>query len=260
MTGILTKWHLMAVVLIGGLLACGSSSSVSSSEPSGDEQVTITVFAAASLEKSFTAISHDVEATTPGLTVNLNLAGSQSLVDQLINGARADILATANQSTMDKAVQANLVTAPRTFTTNVLTLVTPAGNPAGITGLDSSMNGKNLVVCAPQVPCGAATVELTALLGVSLAPVSEEQSVTDVMNKVRSGEADAGIVYRTDAISAGDEVEVIEINRANDVVNTYPIALVADSSHSDTAQIFIDAVLSPEGQQRLTQYGFGAQP
>lgn len=249
-----------AAVLVTGLAACGSSPSVSSPGNSPDESTTITVFAAASLENSFTAISQDVEATTPGLRVQLNLAGSQSLVDQLVNGAQADVLATANQTTMDRAVQAGLVTEPSPFATNVLTMVTPVGNPVGITGLDSLEDGMNLVICAPQVPCGAATVELASLLGVPLSPVSEEQSVTDVMNKVTSGQADVGIVYRTDAISAGDQVEVVEIDRANEVVNTYPIAVVSDSDQPDLAQLFVDAVLSVEGQQRLAAHGFGPRP
>ncbi len=242
---------LVATMLLSGAVACGSPSS------SPTPPTTITVFAAASLEQSFTAIARDFQAQHPTVTVTFSWAGSQTLVEQLANGAPADVLATASTSTMDKAVQAGSVTDPQEFTTNRLALITPAGNPAQITGLDSSLAGKNLVICAPAVPCGSATATLASRLGVTLTPKSEEQSVTDVKNKVISGQADAGIVYRTDAASAGSQVTTVPIQGADAVVNHYPIAVVKASTQKEAATAFITYVRSEPGQKTLASFGFG---
>ena len=166
------------------------------------------------------------------------------------------MLATANTSTMQKAVDAGTVGETTEFATNVLTIITPAGNPAGVTGLDASLDNAQLVICAPEVPCGSATQQLTEKLGVTLNPVSEEQQVTDVVGKVTSGEATAGIVYRTDAKEAGDKVTEVPIAGADQVVNHYPIATVNESQHAELAQQFVDYVLSDDGQATLDKYGF----
>ena len=192
----------------------------------------------------------------PGVDVQFNYAGSQTLVDQINQGAPADVLATANTSTMQKAVDAGTVGETTEFATNVLTIITPAGNPAGVTGLDASLDNAQLVICAPEVPCGSATQQLTEKLGVTLNPVSEEQQVTDVVGKVTSGEATAGIVYRTDAKEAGDKVTEVPIAGADQVVNHYPIATVNESQHAELAQQFVDYVLSDDGQATLDKYGF----
>lgn len=238
------------------LSACAAPGAPDASDESDAPQVRLTVFAAASLERSFAALAENFQEENPGVEVVFNLAGSQTLVDQLINGANADILATANTSTMDKANEAGLVGEAKIFTSNTLTLITPEGNPAGITGLDSSLDGKNLVICAPEVPCGSATIKLAGELGITLTPVSEEQQVSDVTNKVLAGEADAGIVYRTDAKGAGDALETIEISGAEKVVNEYPIAQVNGCAHPEQAKAFIDYVLSDQGQQILADHGF----
>ena len=245
-----------ALMLVATMAGCGTKPS-STASPSG-QQTTITVFAAASLEKSFTAIAKDFEAQNPQTKVTFSWAGSQTLVEQLANGAPADVLATANTTTMDKAVQTGSVTDPQEFTTNRLTLITPAGNPAQITGLDASLTGKNLVICAPAVPCGSATAKLAGLAGVTLTPKSEEQSVTDVKNKVISGQADAGLVYQTDAASAGDKVTTVAIRDSEKVVNRYPIALVKSSKNTTAATAFIAYVRSEAGQKTLKSFGFGA--
>ena len=144
------------------------------------------------------------------------------------------------------------------FATNALTLIVPEGNPAGVTGLNGTLKHADLVICAPEVPCGAATVKLEKDLGVTLDPVSEEQKVTDVRGKVESGEADAGIVYATDAKDAGDAVETVALP-ANDVINHYPIAVTKDAKNAAAAQAFVDYVLSRSGQTVLQgTYGFGA--
>ncbi len=219
--------------------------------------VELNVFAAASLNKAFPEIADTVlKETDPNIKVTFNFQGSSTLVDQMKEGAPADVFASADQKNMTKASDAKLVDTPKPFASNVLTLIVPKGNPAKITGLDSSLDGKKLVVCAEGVPCGNATKQLAEKLGVTLNPVSEEQKVTDVRAKVESGEADAGLVYATDAKAAGDKVETIEIARANEVVNSYPIALTVSTKNKEAAQKFIDAVLSDKGQAVLKKYGF----
>ena len=221
------------------------------------EPVELKVFAAASLNKAFPEIADTVlKESDPNIKVTFNFQGSSTLVDQMKEGAPADVFASADQKNMTKASDAKLIDTPKPFASNVLTLIVPKGNPAKITGLDSSLDGKKLVVCAQGVPCGNATKQLAEKLGVTLNPVSEEQKVTDVRAKVESGEADAGLVYATDAKAAGDKVETIEVARANEVVNSYPIALTVSAKNKEAAQKFIDAVLSDKGQAVLKKYGF----
>ena len=145
------------------------------------------------------------------------------------------------------------------FATNVLEIAVAPGNPKGITDLDDlTAPGVQLVTCAAPVPCGAATAEVESASGVELEPVSEEQSVTDVLGKVRSGEADAGLVYVTDVVGARGEVTGMDFAEAASAVNTYPIAALAGSKNPDVAQAFTDYVTGPEGQAVLTAAGFGA--
>ena len=238
--------------------ASSSSSEASSTAPTASATpVELKVFAAASLNKAFPEIADTVlKESDPNIKVTFNFQGSSTLVDQMREGAPADVFASADQKNMTKASDAKLVGTPKPFASNVLTLIVPKGNPGKITGLDASLDGKKLVVCAQGVPCGNATKQLADKLGVTLTPVSEEQKVTDVRAKVESGEADAGLVYATDAKAAGDKVEIIEIARANEVVNSYPIALAVSTKNKEAAQKFIDAVLSDQGQAILKKYGF----
>ena len=238
--------------------ASSSSSESSSTAPTASAMpVELKVFAAASLNKAFPEIADTVlKESDPNIKVTFNFQGSSTLVDQMKEGAPADVFASADQKNMAKASDAKLVDTPKPFASNVLTLIVPKGNPGKITGLDASVDGKKLVICAQGVPCGNATKQLAEKLGVTLNPVSEEQKVTDVRAKVESGEADAGLVYATDAKAAGDKVETIEIARANEVVNSYPIALTVSAKNKEAAQKFIDAVLSEKGQAVLKKYGF----
>ena len=157
---------------------------------------------------------------------------------------------------MKTAADQKLVGSQTEFATNVLTLIVPKGNPKKITGLDSSLDGANLVICAPEVPCGEATKKLAEAQGITLNPVSEEQKVTDVRGKVESGEADAGIVYTTDAAAAKDKTDKIDIPDGG-VVNHYPIAPTAKPENPAGAQAFIDAVTGKAGQEILAKHGFG---
>ncbi len=241
------------------LTACGGGGepAAQSEQTTAPAQTTVlNVFAAASLKETFGELEKTFEAANPGVDVTFNFAGSQDLVSQLTEGADADVLATANESTMAKAAEADLVGEQTVFLSNTLTLVTPKGNPAGVTGLDSSLDNARLVVCDTEAPCGKLTKELTGALGITLNPVSAEPNVKDVLGKVTSGEADAGIVYRTDANAAKDQVETIDIQGADQAVNKYPIAQVKATKNAELAQKWIALVLSPEGQSVLERAGF----
>lgn len=252
---------LVAVILPMAACSSGSQTPPASTSPTAEETTTVqaegnlTVFAAASLNKAFTAVAEEVfKPEHPGVEVNFSFEGSSTLVDQINNGAPADVFASADLKNMKKATDADLVNTPVEFTRNDLTLIVPAGNPAGITGLDGSLDGKDLIVCAPQVPCGNLTLEVAKKANVELKPVSEEQKVTDVRGKIESGQADAGFVYTTDAKAAGDKVEVIPMSVQG--TNTYPIAVVKDSKKTELAQAFVDAMLSQKGQEILARFGF----
>ena len=255
----------VSMLSVVSLAACGGGASNSSTgaasgaASAGAEEATgkVTVLAAASLQDAFEEIEKTVEKDNPGLDVSFDFQGSQDLVTSLSGGNSADVLATANNSTMKDAADQKLVGSQAEFATNVLTLIVPKGNPKGITGLDSSLEGANLVICAPEVPCGEATKKLADAQGVALNPASEEQKVTDVRGKVESGEADAGIVYTTDAAAAKDKVDKIDIPDGG-VVNHYPIAQTANPENAAGAKVFIDAVTGKTGQEILAKHGFGA--
>ena len=254
----------VSMLSVVSLAACGGGASNSSTgaasgaASAGAEEATgkVTVLAAASLQDAFEEIEKTVEKDNPGLDVSFDFQGSQDLVTSLSGGNSADVLATANNSTMKDAADQKLVGSQTEFATNVLTLIVPKGNPKGITGLDSSLEGANLVICAPEVPCGEATKKLADAQGVALNPASEEQKVTDVRGKVESGEADAGIVYTTDAAAAKDKTDKIDIPDGG-VVNHYPIAQTAKPENPAGAQAFIDAVTGKAGQEILAKHGFG---
>lgn len=234
--------------------ACGSGGSA---EDPAAAPVTLHVFAAASLQEPFEELGEQFESEHEDVTVEFSFAGSSTLVEQIRQGAPADVFASADTKNMDKLTDAGLEEAdPVDFTTNTLRIAVPAGNPAGVTDLASLTGDLNLVVCAPEVPCGAATETVEEAAGLEFAPVSEEQSVTDVLNKVTSGEADAGLVYVTDVEKAGDAVEGIDFPEAQEAVNTYPITTVDGSANPQLGQEFVDLVTGEEGQKVLAGYGF----
>ena len=268
--GITRRAAIAAVSLLSAvsLAACGGSASNSSTGAatgsasagaSGAPQKAtgeLKVLAAASLKASFTEIGTQLEKDNPGLHVTFDFQGSQTLVSSLSEGNEADILATADEPTMNKAVEQKLVGERTEFATNVPTLIVPKGNPANVKGIDSSLDNAKLVVCVDTAPCGHAAKELAKAYNVTLNPVSEEQKVTDVRTKVESGEADAGVVYKTDAVAAKDKVDEITIDNKG-VVNHYPIAQTAKPSNPEAAQVFINAITSKSGQDILAKYGFG---
>ena len=239
--------------------ATGAASGAASASGSGAPQKAtgeLKVLAAASLKASFTEIGTQLEKDNPGLHVTFDFQGSQTLVSSLSEGNEADVLATADEPTMNKAVEQKLVGERTEFATNVPTLIVPKGNPANVKGIDSSLDNAKLVICVETAPCGNAAKELAKAYNVTLNPVSEEQKVTDVRTKVESGEADAGVVYKTDAVAAKDKVDEITIDNKG-VVNHYPIAQTAKPSNPEAAQVFINAITSKSGQEILAKYGFG---
>ncbi|MEE1617206.1 molybdate ABC transporter substrate-binding protein [Brachybacterium sp. J153] len=251
--------RLLAAVAALILLATGCARGSGSDGGPAADPVTLQVFAAASLQEPFEVLGQQFEQEHEGVTVEFNLAGSSTLVEQIRQGAPADVFASADERTMATLTEAGLAGAePVDFTTNTLMIAVPAGNPAGVTDLASLTEERlNLVVCAPEVPCGAATETVEKAAGLELSPVSEEQSVTDVLNKVTSGEADAGLVYVTDVRKAGDAVEGIAFPESSEAVNVYPITTVKDAANAELGQEFVDLVTGELGQVVLADYGFG---
>lgn len=240
----------VAAVCVTALAACSTTPSVSNDA--------ITVFAASSLKSVFGKLAGQFERAHPGTEVNVSLAGSSDLVTQLVQGAPADVFASADEKNMGKAVDAGLVTGnPVIFATNTLTIVTGPGNPKGIASLaDLTRPAITVVICAPQVPCGAAVQKVQDAAGLKLRPASEESAVTDVLGKVVSGQADAGLVYVTDAKSAGEKVVAVPFPESGDAVNSYPIAVLRESKSPTIAQMFVDLVTGPDGKRALSEAGF----
>lgn len=261
---------LRILLVSAALLVTAACSSVSTDKPDADASgpessaaanQTLTVFAAASLKATFSELGEQFETNHAGTTVTFNFAGSSDLVTQLQQGAPADVFASADTKNMDKAAADNLIKGePVNFATNTLEIAVPPDNPAKIASFaDLAKPDVKVVICAPQVPCGSATQRVEKATGVDIKPVSEENSVTDVLNKVTSGEADAGVVYKTDVAGAGDKVLGVPFPEASEAVNIYPIAVLAGSKNPELAQQFVDLVISDPGQQVLADAGF-AQP
>lgn len=218
---------------------------------------TLSVFAAASLKATFDQLREDFMAAHPSVTIpEITYDGSSTLVTQITEGAPADVFASADEANMDKI--ADLVTGRVDFATNTLVIAVAPGNPKGIASLaDLARDDVVTVICSPEVPCGAASQRALNAAGVALTPASEEQNVTSVLTKVRAGEADAGLVYATDVNSAAGEVDGVDFPQAAEAVNTYPIAILADSANAAAAQAFVDLVTGASGQSVLAAAGFG---
>ncbi|MGY1640471.1 molybdate ABC transporter substrate-binding protein [Geodermatophilus sp. SYSU D00703] len=256
-----TPWPLLAAVLL--LSACGAApdddaGAASSSSADGGLSGTLTVFAAASLTDVFTELGDRLELDHPDLDVRFNFAGSSALATQLTQGAPADVFASANETQMTVVTDAGLQGEdPTVFTSNVLQIAVPAGNPAGVAGLaDFGREDLTLAVCAPEVPCGAAAEDVFAAAGTTAVPDTLEEDVRAALTKVELGEVDAALVYTTDVTAAGDAVEGLDFPEAEDAVNDYPIVPLADAPNPDAAAAFVDLVRSEEGQRALADAGF----
>lgn len=216
----------------------------------------LVVFAAASLKQSFTQLGDAFTTAHPGVAVDFTFAGSADLLAQMNGGAPADVFASADSATMDRAVADGVVAESAAFATNALTIAVVPGNPTGIENF-ADLTRVSVVACAPQVPCGAALARIEADTGVELTPVSEETSVTDVLGKVLTGQADAGLVYETDARAAAGRVDAVRFPQAAGAVNSYRIALTRDAADRDAARRFIGLVTGPPGRDVLARAGFG---
>ena len=231
--------------------SCGSGAD----DARGDD---VTVFAAASLTAAFTEIGEAFIVDNPGAEVTFNFAGSSALVAQITEGAPVDVFASADLANMAKLTEAGLeVAAPVVFAANLAEIIVESGNPQGITGVADLADPDLVVVqCAPLVPCGAYAEQIFANAEVTVTPSSFEENVKAVVTKVTLGEADAGIVYRTEVIAAGDDAVGVTIPADVNVIAEYPIVALADAPNPDGGREFIDFVLGPAGQQILASYGF----
>lgn len=220
---------------------------------------TLTVFAAASLTEAFGALQQRFEHDHPGVDVRLSVGGSSTLAQQIVEGAPVDVFASADERTMREVADAGrLDGTPAVFATNTLMIAVQPGNPHHIRRFaDLGAGGLTVIVCAPQVPCGAAIEHVERSTGVTLRPASEEQNVKAVLTKVEAGEADAGLVYASDVAST-DRVEGVPFPETSSAVNTYPVAVLADAPEPGLARQFQELVLGPVGQRELVKAGFGA--
>lgn len=240
-------------LLVGVLAVCGSL--VACSDSGGDTK--LTVLAAASLRDVFPKIADDFEKDHEGVTVEFSFAGSSGLAAQVVSGAPADVLATASEATMDTAADA--VTDPTVFTSNLLEIAVSPDSEVSISQLsDLAKPGVTLALCQEDVPCGASAKTLFTQAGLTVTPATYSADVSAVLTLVANDDADAGIVYRTDVKSAGDQIVGVEIPADQNVSTTYPIGVVKASEHQDLAQAFVDQVTSDAGQQLLTEAGFSA--
>lgn len=219
---------------------------------------TVRVFAAASLTAAFRDTGAAFEAAHPGTKVELNFAGSPTLVQQIREGAPADVFASADEATMRKLVDAKAAAGdPEIFAQNLLQIVVAKGNPQHIAGLaDLTKPGLIVVLCGETVPAGRYAVEAFTKAGVTPPAGSRELDVKSVVSKVALGEADAGIVYVTDVRAARDKVEGVGLPTAHNVTARYPIAVLTEAADPDTARAFVDFVLSDPGRKILGDYGF----
>ncbi|WIB76840.1 molybdate ABC transporter substrate-binding protein [Curtobacterium sp. MCPF17_002] len=250
-----------AVLVLAGCATAspGAGETTTSSATTGPTGK-VTVFAAASLQQTFTTLGERYEHAHPGTTITFSFAGSSDLVTQIQNGAPADVFAAADEATMDELEGTDIAAgSARDFATNVLEIAVAPGNPKRITDLDDlTSSDLQVVTCAAPVPCGAATAKVEHAASVDLRPVSEEQSVTDVLGKVESGQADAGLVYVTDVRGADGKVDGVPFDAARKAVNTYPIGVLRDAANPELATAFTAYVRSAAGRKVLTAAGFGA--
>lgn len=247
MTG--RRGALIGAVMVAALVSgCGA-------QPAGRPQ--LTVYAAASLTSSFTELVDTFAEAHPEIDVRPPVFdGSTTLATQLVEGAPAEVFASADLATMHRVEQAGLLVGePQVFATNTLRIAVARGNPLEISSLADLADPRlDVVLCAPEVPCGAAAQVLLDDAGVELEAASEEQNVTAVATKVRLGEADAGLVYATDIRNSRTDLDGVPIAGADRVVNSYAIGAVGSS---EAASQFIDWVVSARGQTVLAKHGFG---
>jgi molybdate transport system substrate-binding protein len=237
---------LLAILLLA-TTACGG-------DDAGDEGREVTVLAAASLTDVFTELGERFEAEhDAGIT--FSFGSSTDLAEQAAEGAPGDVLATADTTSMGIAEEAGVTGEVSDVASNELVLVAAPGNPLGIETLDD-LEGTSWVRCADEVPCGRVAVDVLDAAGVTTEPDSLEEDVRATLDKVTSGEVDAGLVYATDAVAAGGSVSTVEVPEAADAVTTYAVATLEQGADDDLARAWVDLLLSDEGRRVLEQAGF----
>jgi molybdate transport system substrate-binding protein len=259
-----TLWcaAILALTLTAGTLtACTTTDDISTADGDGQPSEVsgrIVVSAAASLADIFAELGEEFEAEHPGTTVVLNAAGSSTLAQQIIQGAPADVFAAASPATMAQVVDAGLAWDEATvLVRNRLVIAVPAGNPAGVVGLaDLGDEDLTIALCAQEVPCGTASVRVFEAAGLTPAPDTYEQDVRAALTRVRLGEVDAALVYRTDVAAAGDAVDGIELAESEQGSTDYLLVRLTDAPNPRGAQAFIDYVLSDAGRAALGAAGF----
>lgn len=254
-----TSRNVLAVAVAVAAMFVAAGAGPASTGPGEDLDGDVVVFAAASLTDAFTAIGAAFESENPDIDLAFNFGASSSLVAQIREGAPADVFASADERTMEELVEVEQIVAePATFATNRLAIVVERGNPLGIAALEDLAEGDLVVVtCDPAVPIGSYTREVFAAAGIDVTPDSYEENVRAILTKVVQGEADAGVVYVTDVLAAGDDAEEVAIPREANVVVSYPIAPVRGARNAAGAAAFIDFVLRETGQRILAEFGFG---
>ena len=247
--------------LVLGLVACAAPAAEPNPTGAADRlHGTVTVLAAASLTEVYGDLAARFEKLHPGVTITQSFGGSSALAAQIVQGAPADLFATADESTMKTVTDAGLADgASIVYATNTLTLVVPDSNPAHLTTLaDLAKPGVKVALCDRTVPCGSAALSLLATEKLTVTPVTLETDVKAVLTKVELDEVDAGLVYVTDARTAGGKVRQIAVPDAANPVNRYPIAVLAGSANKAAARAFERFILSTTGLAALKKAGFGA--
>ncbi|QDZ13929.1 molybdate ABC transporter substrate-binding protein [Humibacter ginsenosidimutans] len=246
-----------AALLLSGCSGSPAASSTATSTATADAlSGQLSVSAAASLQGAFDEAIKEFTAEHPNVKVTPNYDGSSTLATQILGGAKVDVFASADQANMQKVTDPGLASDPTIFARNTLVIVVPKDNPANITSLKDLGDAKNKVVlCAPAVPCGAAALTLLSNEGVKVTPVSQEQNVTAVLTKIENDEADAGLVYKTDAKTT-DKVKTIVPDGASKVINSYPIVALKDAPNTSAAKAFVAFITGPKGQKILASFGF----
>ncbi|MGW3350094.1 molybdate ABC transporter substrate-binding protein [Nonomuraea rubra] len=257
----LSRWviALPVALMVAGLAGCGSGtgSGATATSAAGAGAKEVTVFAAASLTGTFTELGKVFESAHPGTTVRFNFGSSATLAQQIVQGAPADVFAAASPATMKTVTDASRAGTPATFARNKLQIAVPADNPAKVDELkDLAGPGVKVALCAEQVPCGAAAAKALGAAGLKVTPVTLEQDVKATLTKVELGEVDAALVYRTDVIASGGKARGIAFPEADQAVNDYPIATLAEAPAGEAARQFVDLVLSQQGRDVLTRAGF----
>ena len=245
------------VTALAVALSLGGCSSYSNSSDA-DSEATLTVLAASSLTESFDELAEQFESDHPGTTVNISYGSSSTLATQVIDGAPADVLATASPGSIEPVVNEGLTEdEPEVFASNSAAIAAPAENPADLATLDdlAAANVK-VAVCVDTAPCGSVAADLFAEAGLDVTPVTEEVDVKSVLSKVTTGEVDAGVVYQTDVLTASDDIYEVEIPGGISATTDYLIATLAESPNIDLAQQFTALVTSAGGQSLLTDAGF----